>query len=92
MEAGREKIPTAELAVIVDLPADLLRRRPDVRAAEMRLAAQSAQIGVSEAALYPSISLVGTVGLSAASLDWSARTFQWGVGPSWCGTSSTGAG
>jgi multidrug efflux system outer membrane protein len=81
MEAGREKIPTAELVVIVDLPADLLRRRPDVRAAEMRLAAQSAQIGVSEAALYPSISLVGTVGLSATSLDWSARTFQWGVGP-----------
>ena len=81
MEAGREKIPTAELAVIVDLPADLLRRRPDVRAAEARLAAQSAQIGVSEAALYPSISLVGTVGLSAASLDWSARTVQWGVGP-----------
>ena len=81
METGREKIPTAEFAVIVDLPADLLRRRPDVRAAEMRLAAQSAQIGVSEAALYPSISLVGTVGLSANSLDWSARTFQWGVGP-----------
>ena len=82
MEAGREKIPTAELAVIVDLPADLLRRRPDVRAAEMRLAAQSAQIGVSEAALYPSIALVGSVGLSATSLDWSARTLQWGVGPS----------
>jgi multidrug efflux system outer membrane protein len=81
MEAGREKIPTAELTVIVDLPADLLRRRPDVRAAELRLAAQSAQIGVSEAALYPSISLIGTVGLSAASLDWSARTFQWGAGP-----------
>ena len=36
MEAGREKIPTAELAVIVDLPPDLLRRRPDVRAAEAR--------------------------------------------------------
>ena len=81
MEAGREKIPTAELAVIVDLPADLLRRRPDVRAAEARLAAQSAQIGVSEAALYPSIALVGSVGLSAASLDWSARTLQWGFGP-----------
>ena len=82
MEAGREKIPTAELAVIVDLPAELLRRRPDVRAAEARLAAQSAQIGVSEAALYPSIALVGSVGLSATSLDWSARTLPWAVGPS----------
>jgi outer membrane protein, multidrug efflux system len=81
MDVGREKIPTAEFAIIVDLPAELLRRRPDVRAAEARLAAQSAQIGVSEAALYPSISLVGTVGLSAASFDWSARTLQWGVGP-----------
>ena len=63
------------------MPADLLRRRPDVRAAEMQLAAQSAQIGVSEAALYPSISLVGTVGLSATSLDWSARTAQLGRRP-----------
>ena len=81
MDAGRGKIPTAGLAVIVDLPADLLRRRPDVRTAEMRLAAQSAQIGVSEAALYPSITLVGSVGLSATSLDWSARTLQWGAGP-----------
>ena len=82
MEAGREKIPTAELAVVVDMPADLLRRRPDVRAAELRLAAQSAQIGVSEAALYPSIALVGSVGLSATSLNWSTRTLQWGIGPS----------
>jgi outer membrane protein TolC len=37
---------------------------------------------VSEAALYPSIALVGSVGLSATSLDWSARTLKWGVGPS----------
>ena len=59
----RAKIPEAPLEVIVDLPAELLRRRPDVRAAEMQLAAQSAQIGISEAALYPSIALVGSVGL-----------------------------
>ena len=69
MAAGREQIPEAELEVIVDMPADLLRRRPDVRAAEMQLAAQSALIGVSEAALYPSIALVGSVGLSATSQD-----------------------
>ncbi|HET9700023.1 MAG TPA: efflux transporter outer membrane subunit [Burkholderiales bacterium] len=81
MDAGREKIPEAPMAVIVDMPADLLRRRPDVRAAEMQLAAQSALIGVSEAALYPSIALAGSVGLSATSLDWSARTLDWVVGP-----------
>jgi NodT family efflux transporter outer membrane factor (OMF) lipoprotein len=81
MSAGAETIPQASLDVIVDLPADLLRRRPDVRAAEMLLAAQSALIGVSEAELYPSISLLGSVGLSATSLDWSARTLDWLVGP-----------
>src|SRR5512134_3743508 len=62
MDAGREKIPEASMGVIVDMPAELLRRRPDVRAAEMQLAAQSALIGVNEAALYPSIALVGSVG------------------------------
>jgi len=81
MSTGTEKIPEATLDVIVDIPADLLRRRPDVRAAEMQLAAQSALIGISEAALYPSIALQGSVGLSATSLAWSARTVDWGVGP-----------
>jgi outer membrane protein, multidrug efflux system len=81
LNAGRGKIPVASFVVVVDLPADLLRRRPDVRTAEMLLAAQSAQIGIAEAALYPSIALVGTVGLSATSLAWSARTLDWGLGP-----------
>ena len=75
------RFPQAELDVIVDMPADLLRRRPDVRAAEMQLAAQSALIGVSVADLYPSISLLGSVGLSATSLDWSARTLELGPRP-----------
>ena len=79
MAAGKDLIPQAGLAVIVDMPADLLRRRPDVRAAEMQLAAQSAQIGVSVADLYPSISLLGSVGLSATSLG--ARALSWGLGP-----------
>lgn len=81
MSAGTEKIPEASLATIVDMPADLLRRRPDIRTAEMQLAAQSALIGVNQGALYPSIALAGSVGLSATSLDWSARTVEWGVGP-----------
>jgi outer membrane protein TolC len=42
MTAGKETIPQAGLDVIVDIPADLLRRRPDVRAAELQMAAQSA--------------------------------------------------
>lgn len=79
--AGRNVIPHAELAVIADMPADLLRRRPDIRAAEMQLAAQSALIGVSEADLYPSISLFGSLGVSATALDGSSQTLSWALGP-----------
>ena len=82
MAAGKDVIPQAPLGVIVDMPADLLRRRPDVRAAEMQLAAQSALIGVSMADLYPSISLLGLLGLSATSASGSPRVLSWGLGPS----------
>jgi outer membrane protein, multidrug efflux system len=81
MDAGRERIPLAALDVVVDMPAEMLRRRPDVRAAEAQLAVQSALIGVSEAALYPSISLVGSVGLSTTSLPGASRAVDWAVGP-----------
>ena len=74
-------IPVAGLEVIVDMPADLLRRRPDVRAAELQMAAQSALIGVSVADLYPSISLLGSLGVSATSLG-TPEVFSFGVGPS----------
>jgi multidrug efflux system outer membrane protein len=82
MAAGKDVIPQAGLGVIVDIPADLLRRRPDVRAAQLQMAAQSALIGVSMADLYPSISLLGTVGLSATSLSGAPRVLSWGLGPS----------
>jgi NodT family efflux transporter outer membrane factor (OMF) lipoprotein len=82
MADGKGTIPAAELATIADLPAELLRRRPDVRAVELQLAAQSALIGVSEADLYPSISLLGSLGLSSTSLPNSPRTLNWAVGPS----------
>lgn len=51
--------------VTVGLPAELLRQRPDIRRAERALAAQTAQIGVATAALYPQFSLFGTLGVSA---------------------------
>src|SRR5271157_301822 len=54
--------------VATGIPADLLRRRPDVRSAERKVAAQSAQIGVAEAALYPIIAINGYLGWDAANL------------------------
>jgi outer membrane protein TolC len=48
------------------IPAELLRRRPDIRLAERQLAAQSAQIGVAKADLYPSFSLFGSIGYTTA--------------------------
>ena len=50
---GPAPIPTAPLDVAVGIPADLLRRRPDVRRAERQAAAQCAQIGVAESDFYP---------------------------------------
>ena len=60
-------IPTAATEVAVGIPAELLRRRPDVRRAEFEAAAQSARIGVAQADLYPSFSLTGSLGLAASS-------------------------
>ena len=63
--AERGRLPDAPETAIVGVPADLLRRRPDIRAAERAVAAQSALIGVAEAELYPQFSLVGEIRLNA---------------------------
>jgi len=63
--AKRRAIPAAPPGVAVGVPADTLRRRPEVQRAERQLAAQTAQIGVATAALYPNFSLVGSIGLEA---------------------------
>ncbi|HLN33203.1 MAG TPA: efflux transporter outer membrane subunit [Gemmataceae bacterium] len=62
---GAGAIPTAPPDVAVGVPADLLRRRPDVRRAERQAAAQCAQIGIAEAEFYPHIAINGTIGYSA---------------------------
>jgi NodT family efflux transporter outer membrane factor (OMF) lipoprotein len=54
-------IPQVPAEIAVGIPAELLRRRPDVRQAERQVAAQSAQIGVALAELYPSIAVNGEV-------------------------------
>jgi NodT family efflux transporter outer membrane factor (OMF) lipoprotein len=59
-------IPALPVQVAIGAPADLLRRRPDIRSAERQLAAQSARIGVAESDLYPHLSLVGGLGVTAA--------------------------
>jgi outer membrane protein TolC len=59
------EIPSPPIDIVVGIPADLLRRRPDVRRAERIVAAQSARIGIAEAEFYPHISLNGTIGVAA---------------------------
>jgi outer membrane protein, multidrug efflux system len=76
-------IPTAPPEVPVGLPADLLRRRPDVRRAERQLAAATARVGVAAADLYPKLSLTGSLGLESlqlADLPKGASRF-WSIGP-----------
>jgi NodT family efflux transporter outer membrane factor (OMF) lipoprotein len=65
LRLGHAPIPTAPADVVLGIPADLLRRRPDVRAAERRVAQQSEQIGIAQSDLYPHISIDGTLGGSA---------------------------
>ena len=62
-------IPGAPTQAAIGIPADLIRRRPDVRAAEMVVAAQSAAIGVATADLYPQFVLAGSIGLTGESFS-----------------------
>jgi NodT family efflux transporter outer membrane factor (OMF) lipoprotein len=61
-------IPRGPDAIAVGIPADALRQRPDVRAAERQLAAATAQIGVTEAQLYPALNITGNIGTAASSI------------------------
>jgi NodT family efflux transporter outer membrane factor (OMF) lipoprotein len=63
---GSSRLPAVPAEVAVGVPAELLRRRPDIRAAEYAAAAQSAQIGVAQADLYPAFTISGAIGVEAA--------------------------
>lgn len=76
------ELPELDPILIDDIPARLLMRRPDIRTSAWSVAAQSAQIGVAEAELYPSVSLFGTIGWSGNSLGRTDDTLSTGVGPS----------
>lgn len=75
---------TAPDVVPVGLPSDLLLRRPDMRAAEQKLRAATAEIGVATADLFPRFSLTGTVGLRAGSFTdlFAMGAGAWNLGPS----------
>jgi NodT family efflux transporter outer membrane factor (OMF) lipoprotein len=83
-ELGKAPIPVAPAEVAIGIPADLLRRRPDVRRAERDAAAQSAAIGIAESEFYPHISLVGTLGWSAEDLNtlFAKDSLRGSAGPS----------
>jgi len=76
-------VPVAPLEIAVGLPADLLRRRPDVRRAERVLAAETARIGVAKGDLYPRLSLSGSLGLASEDIAdlLHRRSMFWGFGP-----------
>ena len=91
---GPTTIPVPPINVAVGVPADLVRRRPDIRAAELAAMSQSAQIGFAEANLYPAFSLFGTFGTISANINGNklsdlfmgkgitfgfGPTFQWNI-------------
>jgi NodT family efflux transporter outer membrane factor (OMF) lipoprotein len=77
---GEGVLPTVPAEFSIGAPADMLRQRPDVRAAELNALAQNALVGVAEADLYPSFSLNGSLGLAAAGNTDTTRTGDSGIG------------
>jgi NodT family efflux transporter outer membrane factor (OMF) lipoprotein len=87
--AAGSGIPALPDDIAIGIPADMLRRRPDVRQAEYVAMAQNAQIGLAKADLYPSFSLTGSIGLAsntAGDADFgdlfNSDALTWSIGPS----------
>ena len=75
---------TSVPAIPPGLPSELLQRRPDIAAAQRRVAAANAQIGVARAAYFPALTLTGNAGPSSSSLSklFNASSFAWSLGAS----------
>jgi NodT family efflux transporter outer membrane factor (OMF) lipoprotein len=89
---GTSEIPVSPPQVVVGIPNDLLRRRPDIRSVEYQAAAQCAQIGIVKSELYPAFSLSGTFGFLSSDVGtfklsdmfrWKSRTLQAGPSFQW---------
>jgi NodT family efflux transporter outer membrane factor (OMF) lipoprotein len=78
-----EAVPTVFPVIPVDLPSELLERRPDIAAAERRAGAANAQIGVAEAAFFPAVTLSATGGFQSSLLSqlFTLPSRYWSLGP-----------
>ncbi|MDP3978926.1 MAG: TolC family protein [Pseudomonas sp.] len=84
VDLSAQPLPAIAKALPIGDPAELLRRRPDIRAAERQLAAATASIGLATADLFPRVSLSGFLGFTAGrgSQLGSSAARAWGVAPS----------
>ncbi len=82
-ELGIGPIPEPPPEATVGIPSQLLRRRPDIRRAERRVAAQSARIGIAESDMYPRIAITGTIGYETRDLPdlFRGNSLEGVVGP-----------
>jgi NodT family efflux transporter outer membrane factor (OMF) lipoprotein len=82
-QLGAAPIPAAPPVAVVGIPADLLRRRPDICRAERLAAAQAEQIGIAEVDLYPIFKINGDMGYSAAGMSqlFESNAFYGAIGP-----------
>lgn len=80
LDEGKTSVPQPSALEVQSVPADVLHQRPDLASLERELAAASAEIGVAQADLYPSLSLSGSISVSSTSLVSSQQT--WSFGPS----------
>lgn len=83
-----DSFPLFSAKIAIGMPAELLRRRPDIRRAEMQAAAQSAQIGIARAELFPSFTLFGSLGWNATNRGdndlgdiFDSNSFSYSFGP-----------